>query len=288
MNNFAIGIVLFNPNISILKKNINNINDSKLPIILINNGSSNINEIEEMLVNFKNLNIILKNNDRNMGIAKALNQICDEADSMKCEWALTLDQDTIFSNDILDKYNEFITYKDVAMLCPQVIDRNRNDNKIIDYKRIPFELIDKCITSASLLKIKAWKKVGRFDENMFIDGVDFDICYRLKTAGYNILRINEVIVSHAIGHISERKFLFWNVQVKNHSSFRKYFIARNIIYLARKQRKGYKFIRTIFSEIKLILITLVYEKNKMNKEKAIFNGIFDGISMGIMDGRIEK
>jgi len=67
--------------------------------------------------------------------------------------------------------------------------------------------------------------------------------------------------------------LFWNVIVRNHSAFRKYYIARNILYFDNKYRKpGSRFIAYL-RVLKLGLVTLLYERDKINKITAISKGV---------------
>ncbi|MHB8132373.1 MAG: glycosyltransferase, partial [Mobilitalea sp.] len=87
----AAGIVLFNPNIDRLKKNIDAILPQVEVLYIIDNNSDNIDLIEKYLQN-KNT-IILQKNSENFGIAKALNQMCNLANLKGFDWILTLDQD---------------------------------------------------------------------------------------------------------------------------------------------------------------------------------------------------
>lgn len=67
------GIVLFNPEISRLKKNISTITNQVEKIVLFDNGSSNIEEIKEVALG--NSKLILIQSKKNIGIAAALNRI---------------------------------------------------------------------------------------------------------------------------------------------------------------------------------------------------------------------
>ena len=174
---------------------------------------------------------------------------------------------------MIEEFEKYITYQDIGTLCPVIYDRNKGEE--IKAKEGSIE-IDECITSGSLLNIKAWNKIGGFDENLFIDGVDFDICYRLKKNGYKILCIQSVVLLHELGHIEYHRFLFWRVLVKNHSAFRKYYIARNIIYIAKKRKSVLLVVKGLLQEIKMLGIVILYEEDKLNKSRCICRGIYDG------------
>lgn len=272
--NISSGIVLFNPDISRLKENINAVISQCEHLYLVDNGSHNINEINILLTEYMQSKISLICNSENKGIATALNQLVLSAQNEGFRWILTLDQDSIVPSDIIKNYQDYLCLEDVAILCPVICDRNK-DGYIKPAKG--YIEVDRCITSGSLLNIAAWQTVGGFDDCMFIDGVDFDLCYRLKMSGYKILRIQNVILLHELGHIEVRNFLIWKVIVKNHSSFRKYYIARNIIYIAKKRNSIALKLKAILQELKLLIIVVLYEQDKKNKVNCIFKGIYDGI-----------
>ncbi len=262
------GIVTYNPDIARLKKNIDSIKKQVYEVVIVDNNSSNLIEIKKYVKD--NINII--ENDDNYGIAKALNQIMKYAKDKKIKWVLTLDQDSICPQDFIRRLGKKIQ-SNVAIVCPNVYDINKK-NILKDSIKNKNNYVEKCITSGSLISVLAWEQVGKFDEKMFIDGVDFEFCYRLKDYGYYIYRDDDTELIHEIGHISIRKFLFWKVCVKNHSAFRKYYIAKNIIYVAKKRKKNR--IKAVFQEVKLVGIVMFYENDKINKIKKILKGIIDG------------
>ena len=267
------GIVLFNPDIIRLKENISAVIVQCTHIYLVDNGSNNIDEVKRLLNQYNQSKISILCNLENQGIAKALNQLTIAAQKDGYEWILTLDQDSVSPSNIISEFKNYITCQNVGMLCPVIYDRNKG--KEIKAKEGCTE-IDECITSGSLLNIEAWNNIGGFDENMFIDGVDFDICYRLRQNGYKILCIQSVVLLHELGRIEYHHFLFWRVLVKNHSAFRKYYIARNIIYTAKKRRSTLLFVKGLLQEIKMLGIVVFYEEDKLNKSKCICRGIYDG------------
>lgn len=274
MNRIAAGIVLFNPEMSRLEENISSIIKQSEIIYLVDNGSDNIDSINDFVNQLDEYKIVLQRNKNNEGIAKALNQLCSMAIGDDFKWILTLDQDSVCPSKMVENYSKYVNEVSVGMFCPVVLDRNKSDK--VEYKNDIAE-VKGCITSGSLLSLLAWKKIGGFDENMFIDGVDYDICYRLRLANYKIVCVRNVILLHELGHIECRHFLFWNVIVKNHSAFRKYFIARNIIYIARKRESILLTAKGILQEIKLLGIVLLYEDDKKDKMINIVKGIRDGI-----------
>lgn len=267
------GIVLFNPDIKRLKENIDAFIIQCTHLYLVDNGSGNVDEVKGLLNQYNQSKISILWNRENQGIAKALNQLTSAAQKEGFDWILTLDQDSVVPSNIVGEFEKYINNSSVGILCPIICDRNKDEEIKINEDCTE---IDECITSGSLLNIKAWSEIGGFDERMFIDGVDFDICYRLRQRGYKIYCIHSVVLLHELGHIEYHRFLFWKVLVKNHSAFRKYYIARNIIYVAKKRKSVLLAIKGILQEVKLLGIVLLYETDKKSKSISIIKGIRDG------------
>lgn len=270
------GIVLFNPDIPRLLENLAAIFDQVGEVFLVDNNSDNIDEILAMTKGKNSNRIHLFQNKCNEGIAYALNKICYEADRRHYEWVVTLDQDSVCPVNLVSQFSRHISISNVALISPLIQDRNM---AMKDTKQAEIEEIKQCITSGSMVSLKDWKEVNGFDESMFIDGVDFDYCYRLRDKGKKIIRDNSVVLLHELGKIEIKKFLFWDVIVKNHAPFRKYYIARNTIYLARKN--GTSITKACLQVVKQVLICMLYEKDKIIKCKEIIKGTRAGFSCAI-------
>lgn len=269
-NSIVAAIILFNPNIERLRKNINSIKDQVDKIFFIDNDSKNIIEIENLFLGYNNDYLLIKNK-KNLGIATALNIAFQYAEKDGYKWIITMDQDSIAPTNLVSSLAEIIS-KNVGIICPLIQDINKKEHIPISNKIVK---VQKCITSGSLTNIEAWKKIGGFDEVMFIDGVDFDFCYRLIDSGYLILENRRVLLTHEVGKIKEHKFLGIKIYAMNHTAFRKYYIAKNTVYLYRKHKKTSFPIVSLFKQICLVLL---YEEEKMIKLKAIIKGIKDGIN----------
>lgn len=262
----AAGIVLFHPEINRLIENVKAIENQVDQIILFDNGGIIHNEI---LSTSKKTKVL--GNGTNVGIAKALNEICKYADTHLYEWVLTLDQDSVVSENIITNYIKYTELNEVAVLCPKIIDRNittHNDNGP------KYEYVDFCITSASMVRIEAWKRIGGFWEDLFIDMVDFDFSWSLIKSGYKILRINTTSILHEIGHGKTVSFKGKEDAVYNHSSLRCYYIARNSIAVGKRHHRLKQCTRWVCK--RMYLITR-YESNRLQKLHYMFKGVFDGI-----------
>lgn len=278
MNNIVAGIVLYNPDLQRLDKNINAVFFQVDKIIFYDNGSKNIKQISSYL-DQKNINYELITSEENLGIAHALNELCKSAEAYGYKWILTLDQDTVISDKLIKNYKNYLTLPNLGQLSCVYKDRNSAELKDeIDSNVVE---VKECITSGALLNINAAKVIGGFDENMFIDYVDFDLCYALRNNGYKTYRISYIGMLHEIGHITSHNFLGKRVEIFNQSVFRHYYRCRNFI-LFTKRYKLYTKKRAIFIQFKTWIKVLLYENNKVSKTKAMFKGLRDGLKMDVV------
>ncbi len=268
-NTICASIITYNPEITGLKKNIDAIRNQVKELIVIDNNSDNVSDIEEIC---KSYNTILIKNDYNAGIAKALNQAVDWADQNGYTWVLTLDQDSVCSSRIVQIYKKFIDLPKIGIITCRI--KDVNSGSVSEKKGRSACYIDKCITSGSLTKISAVKEVGGFDESFFIDMVDDDICYSLTEKGYRILRVNYIGLYHEIGKSQMYSLGPIKFEVTNHNPKRKYTITRNSIYMLKKHHLNP--IAVYFIVFRRIFTVLLFEQDKKGKIKSIMKGIIDG------------
>jgi rhamnosyltransferase len=272
MNTIA-SIILYNPEIKRLQQNIEAILPQINEIIIIDNASSNFQEVERLINNYSKISII--KNKTNTGIAAALNQAAIFAMDKYYDWLLTLDQDTVCASNIIETYNQFTNIQNIGILTCNIQDRNFS---ITNTAKDGF--VDLCITSGAFMNLNAWKKVFGFDETMFIDSVDFDFCISLRDAGYKIFKTTKTKILHEVGHSRIVNFLGKEELILNHSCQRYYYIIRNTIYLGRKHQ-GIPLLKQILLSIKKIILVLFFEKSKSQKIKLSIKGLIHGFFMKI-------
>lgn len=279
MINIDAGIVLFNPDINRLRQNIKGIINQVQHIIIFDNGSENYSKINELIDEFPS--VVMLRSHSNIGIAAALNRIFSYADRhFSSEYVVALDQDSVAPSNLISQYEmHFEPAIGVYTLLVKDINSNKILQKITENQT---DEVERCITSASLIKMVAWKSINGFDESMFIDCVDFDFCIRIRRKGYKILRVNTIYLQHELGHIQVHRTPFGEILVKNHNYFRKYYIARNTVYMARKRHRILLLLRAYLQVIKQLIIVLFFESGKSLKIKNIIKGTIDGTRIEII------
>lgn len=275
------GIVTYNPDITRLKENITKLLKQVQYIYIIDNGSSNISQIEKLILEEKKY-IYLKKFERNLGIAKALKEIMNYSKEKNFKWVLSLDQDSIIEDGLVDRYiisSNLVECNNVGMFTCLIKDRNFEDKK---YEEQDKKLIDVpyCITSAAFTNVDKYFKTSGYDVDFFIDAVDFDICYSLRDLGYRICRVNYVGLYHEVGQGENRCFLGKKIVVYHQKPFRIYYFARNLILMHKKHKRLYSFFRMIKSEVALLIRIILYEDSKKEKLDNFLKGIKDAKTYG--------
>lgn len=197
------GIIIYFPEFDRLKNNIDRLRKRNLNIVFFVNGCTErcldyLNNIEDSIVLTEN---------KNVGMATALNKIFIYAKSIGAKWVLTFDQDSIISDDFLLAIRKKMSYAEnnLACICPKIVDNRRifPANKSVQYFGSE-EYVNMCITSGSCTRVEAWDQIGGFDDYLFIDLVDNDFCKRLISFGWRILRLNNVELDQQFGEIKPK------------------------------------------------------------------------------------
>ncbi|MCT3064587.1 glycosyltransferase [Lactiplantibacillus pentosus] len=277
-------IVTFNPDIPQFRRVLDSVSDQVSNIKVIDNGSANIKDIRNLIDYYADVELIPLN--ENFGIAKAQNVGFQELESLAYDWVLTLDQDTVIPTDYIERLIINTDLKDAAIITGAYIDVKWNESEInsIRVKRKPaIQSISEEISSGNLVLVRAWREIGCFDEQLFIDYVDFDFDYRLAEFGYQIYRVNNVEFMHEIGSPVKKGFfarmLFLNKhEVFDHSAFRMFYLFRNRLIVRKRHPQFGSPIRMFIREVLNLREILIMEGPRFQKMQAAVHGIIKGIT----------
>jgi rhamnosyltransferase len=276
MNEIIAGIVTYNPNPKQLKMQIERLQSQNIPIVVVDNASDN----RDRLAKYLDKKAALICNKKNEGIARALNQIFEYAKKVDAKWVVAFDQDSLVSESYFEIAEKYIGCSDAAIYCPVIYDVNRKTidftSKVSGTKQLTE--VEKCITSGAFTRVECWQKVKGFREELFIDGVDFEFCYRIRQSNYKIYQLRDLILNQSIGCGRVIKFGKYYIEVHNHNAVRKYYIARNRIYCDYLMGKK-PFTSTLAAVFRMAVITILFESDKKEKLSAIRKGMRDGIRM---------
>jgi rhamnosyltransferase len=223
-------------------------------------------------------------NKENLGVAAALNQGARRALELGYKWALMLDQDSVPEVHMVE------TLTGIYRAHPEhhrvrIIGSNYR-SPVTGVKALNCEAVGSnyievptVITSCSLMCLNAFRQIGPFREDFFIDQVDHEYCLRLRSHGYKVLISCEPIMVHPLGNETRHKFWRLHPICTNHSPLRRYYMMRNRVVLYKKYvSEEPKWVRKGIREsvIEIILI-LLFEGQKLEKLRAMIRGIVHGL-----------
>ncbi|MFV5688169.1 hypothetical protein ACM55M_06035 [Flavobacterium sp. ZT3R25] len=277
-------VILYNPK----EKDLNNILSylPKVDKLYIYDNTEN----KKTIIPFENDNKIVYFSDfENKGLSVRLNQACQEALSDGFEFLMTMDQDSSFITENLDYYFDDIkNYSNKAAVGIFGLEYS-SENRIANAKNIISAEVHSLITSGSVINLNHFNAIGGFDENLFIDGVDFDYCFAVLKKGLKCILFKNNFLKHSLGvktkRASIKTFYLIKKEKQLHSPIRIYYIIRNMLYLEKKygllfptfiRERKKRYSSQIFSNLlyqKNIFILFKYrlkaindfKKNKMGK-----------------------
>jgi rhamnosyltransferase len=272
-------------------------------IVLYNAKESVIRSLHQSLVNQVGKVIFVKNDDcssewissldktllidlkKNMGIAYAQNRGIENAIKLGAEWILFSDQDTIYPHDYILRMFDIAIAKgieNIGALTPVFYDEVKKQYAKImltKTKAVLPELgkiyeVAHSISSGTLVPVKVIQKVGLMREELFIDFVDFEWCWRLEKKGLKIYCLSTVVIHHQLGDSLKK---ISGIKVVSRKLFRFYYIIRNGYYLITA---GYLTGRDCFL-YQVLMLKKIFEATLLNNfsresirvvRKAIYNG----------------
>ena len=274
-------IVVFN-GYDCLYKTVESIINQVTKVVLVDNNSNDRTKkvINSILEKYKSIHVIW--NQKNLGIAAAFNQGSEYAKKNNYDFILTLDQDSEPSSNMIEKMLK--TYRDngsnyLLSICPRIIQKYQKkyyneDNKI----RIPKRRFV-AISSGQLINIKLYDVVGKYNEELFIDSVDFDYCLRINLVGGKIVECPSAILFHQLGYSVYFNFFDRKKGIILHNPIRYYYMVRNHIYIIKQY--FYKFplfcFKKNFFMIYELIKALLFQEKRFKIIKMVYRGVKDGI-----------
>ena len=297
MNSFIISavIVTYNPNEDTFIRQINSLINEVDFIVFVDNGSRNAINLQAIIENsfdeiWKNKISFLKNNE-NLGLGKSQNIGIDFAISLKSTDVLILDHDSIIDKDfcisLLSDRNklENLGHKIGAIgpiyyneLTKEVYPITKFNGPFIE--RIKIDNLPKeatfIIASGSLISVESIKIIGKMNEDLFIDYVDVEWCFRSKNLGFEIFVSPSARMKHEIG---DKRGVFFGRTISIHSPLRRYYLTRNSIFMLKSKYIpfGYK-LREASINIFRIIVLLLTQPQKMKYLSCFVFGFKDGIN----------
>jgi rhamnosyltransferase len=210
----------------------------------------------------------------NLGIAAALNIGARHALEAGYPWVLTMDQDSTATSGMVAALLRCAADKPAnqGLFSPV----HRQEGVELRARESGCREVLTAMTSGNLLSVAALERVGWFDESLFIDSVDHDLCLRLHDAGLGVFEYGAAVLMHRVG-ATRRSRLIVSAHPSHHSSLRRYYITRNRFIVSERHREKHPEYRV--GEMRALRRELVkivlFEDDKLEKLRMSWRGYRD-------------
>lgn len=276
-------IVTYNPDASHLQQVVAALSPQVESILIVDNASRNSDEIDALS---RLEEVDLLNFSANRGIAAALNVGVRHHLISEPDWILTMDQDTLVHpgaiEDILASFDalEAPHQDQVGILAmrahpqPSSIRITRYADRLLVLKDFEsFEERRAVITSGNLVRADVLRRTN-YDEDLFIDQVDFDFCFAVRELGYCVLRHKTTAMDHVLGE----RFSDTDKEHPYESAQRVYYIIRNSTYLVVRRRLTLRFYVAQVIVFSGAFVSMNGVKSLALCARVVLRGMFDGVT----------
>jgi rhamnosyltransferase len=278
MNSIAI-VVTYQPELKRLKKLVYSLQEQKINVVIVDNSIESIDVFPEIA----DVTIITNNN--NFGIAKAQNIGINYALEKHAEFICFFDQDSQIPSNFAEGMIHNRDHNSNAVYFPLVIDEISGEElpsfklnklglpkKVFSKEQKDEFLVDLAISSGTVVTAQTFLLVGCMNEDLFIDLVDFEWCFKCLKFNVPITCVTAVIMKHSIG------LKKGPVTGTIHNPFRSYYKQRNPFFLLAYNYvpKSYA-LRLVFVSTIQSLIMILSQKQSMEYFKSMLHAVRDGL-----------
>lgn len=232
--NVSAVVITYNPNINILNSLIQSLLMQVQDIIVVDNSSAEL-DLKNKIV--QSSEIIYLSDGINKGIATAQNIGISHAIDMGRDAVWIFDQDSELGElSLVAMVDELNTFDGKAACIGPSIVNSFNDQVELPIKKVKNPngtfCVDQIIASGSLTPTSVFRDIGVMEDELFIDAVDFEWCWRARSLDYSVLISTQKMV-HSVGD-GDETCLGGLLTLKVSSPFRLYYQVRNYLILLRR------------------------------------------------------
>jgi rhamnosyltransferase len=278
---------IFNPDIKILALSLKNLINDVNEIIIVDNGSKNIDELRKLVSRFCSYKIELVELKKNLGV-KALNIGMSKAIEKGADWVLLMDDDSIYPpgalKEIIRYYNILCRYENdlcnrIAIISlPTWINKETKSIFIIYYYSWQF--------SGSLIKVDVIKKHNlSINEDFFVDIADHEFFGKIHSLGYITIHYTRSMLIHKSGREIQLPYLLkpWKKRIwRFYTPWRYYMRVRNSIAILREGYwNPYDALRDLFLSGLVLIIMCGFRTFTRTFTLGVAHGLFG--KLGYLD-----
>ncbi|MBI3480405.1 MAG: glycosyltransferase family 2 protein [Nitrosomonadales bacterium] len=282
--------VCFHPEFELFRSAVEAMSGQAGMLVVVNNGAGA--EVERWL---KHSDYPTLNYPENIGVASAHNRGMEWAASHGASYVILMDQDSIAApgmvSTLLASARQLrLDGVKFAAIGPRIVSMKSgeshpmirlglfsNTRRYDDTMNKAME-VDILISSGTLIPLELTGDIGRMNEDLFIDNVDMEWCFRARYKGYKLYIEPNAVLRHNLGDSTRKIRLLGNVPMILHGPVRLYYMMRNRILLYSLVHTPIIWvIHDIFRIIAKFLIFSVLIPPRGRNASMMLKGIADGI-----------
>lgn len=277
-------LVIYYPDIVVLTDNVKSLLNQTDSIIICNNSEQ---EVAPEVMNISE-RITKIEFGENIGIAAAQSIGMKKAfTEYNADFVLQMDQDSLPNPDmvkqLLDAYN-YLTATGMRLGLVGALDFDRitlekNEKRLKQGRLIgdtTYKEVTHTLSSGSLIPKNVYMAIGGMADDLFIDGIDSEYCWRLRKEGFVIVRNDAAMLGHRLG--DGRIKIMGLLSVGVPTPIRHYYSVRNIFLLSRKGYVPFSWkCKCLAGIVFKLLFYPIFLPAGYKRLKFIALGIYDGV-----------
>jgi rhamnosyltransferase len=290
------GVVAYNPKPDELSTLVETLLHSAGWVVVVDNNSSDRRYLEALE---GQSGVIVIRNSENCGVSGGINQIIAEARARDAKFVIAFDQDTKITAGLIPVLASHLeslleSGEAVAAIGPCVVDDYTNQGMPFVRFNLPFntrynretlpqrEPLVECdflISSGCLMSLQALNDIGDMNDELFIDNVDLEWCFRARNKQYAIYGDFTVAVRQKIG-VALTQIPLTNAVIRYHDYSRHYFMTRNRVWLYRQHHANTAWVvHDVLRFTCKFLYLLVFKRNRLALLKSSLRGVIDSFAL---------
>lgn len=270
-------VTLYNPDASVIE-HVKEYAAQTDRVILCDNSSDDHSEM------FKDIpSVVYTTEYKNLGLSGAFNRVLKDQQYgwSDDDYVIFFDQDSSIKeghiSSLIAEFRRLLKKKiKVGCISPAFYNLDSNElfkqNKIqkIDEKTF---VIDSTQTSSMLTRYKILRDIDFWNDDLFLDLCDWDLCWRMQAKRYKVCYTENVIFKHRIG---KREVSAGVLKAKEGAPIREYYQTRDCLKLIGKNYTPVKYkVRFVAQVTVRPILHLVMLPDKGERAHYISKGLHD-------------
>lgn len=220
--------------------------------------------------------------EENLGLSQAFNRVLRDPQYnwQNNDYIFFFDQDSSINDHHVDAlitaYERASQNCDIGCLGPVYFNTSSGSMELPKAKRmisVQTYIVSSIITSSMLCRYGDLKTIGFWNEDVFLDMADWDLCWRMQMSGKACCLTEAAVLRHSVG-VGEKKV--GPLRLRVGAPVREYYQIRDCLYLLKKSYTPMKYrIRFLAMILVRSPLHVLFLNNRKERLRYILKGLYD-------------